>query len=65
LQLIDFSSKQTQALVICPTRELCMQITRDLKAYSKYINNVNIVSVYGGASITGQISDIKRGAQVM
>jgi ATP-dependent RNA helicase DeaD len=65
LQLIDFSNKQTQALVICPTRELCMQITRDLKAYSKYINNVNIVSVYGGASITGQISDIRRGAQII
>lgn len=65
LQLIDFSAKHTQALIICPTRELCMQISRDLTNYSKHIQGVRIVSVYGGASINGQIDDLRRGAQIV
>lgn len=65
LQLIDIGNKQTQALIICPTRELCMQISRDLGSYSKYLGNVNIVAVYGGSSISGQISELKRGAQIV
>jgi ATP-dependent RNA helicase DeaD len=63
--LIDFESKDTQAVIICPTRELCMQITRDLQSYTKYINGANIVAVYGGASIDNQSRDIKRGAQIV
>ena len=65
LQLVDFNAKQTQALIICPTRELCMQITRDLTTYSKHMQGVRIVSVYGGASINGQIDDLRRGAQII
>jgi len=65
LTKIDFTSKTTQALVICPTRELCMQISRDLTNYSKYLNNVNIVSVYGGASIMQQVDQLRRGAQII
>lgn len=65
LQLIDFNAKQTQALIICPTRELCLQITRDLHAYSKNVSGVRIVSVYGGASINGQIEDLRRGAHIV
>lgn len=65
LQLIDFNAKQTQALIICPTRELCMQITRDLVTYSKHMQGVRIVSVYGGASITGQIEELRRGAHII
>jgi ATP-dependent RNA helicase DeaD len=65
LQKIDFSSKTTQALVVCPTRELCNQITRDLLSYSKFIPNVNIVAVYGGASIMQQVDQLKRGAQII
>jgi ATP-dependent RNA helicase DeaD len=65
LQLIDFSSKTTQALIVCPTRELCMQITRDLVKYSKNLQNVRIASVYGGASITGQMDELRRGPQII
>ncbi|HEY0030480.1 MAG TPA: DEAD/DEAH box helicase [Bacteroidia bacterium] len=63
--LIDFSSRDTQAVIICPTRELCMQITRDLQSYTKYIDGANIVAIYGGASIDNQSRDIKKGAQIV
>ncbi len=62
---LDFASRQTQALILCPTRELCMQIAKDIKTYTTYIPGVNVVPVYGGASINGQITDIKRGAQII
>lgn len=63
--LVDFTSRDTQAVIICPTRELCMQITRDLQSYTKYIDGANIVAVYGGASIDNQSRDIKKGAQIV
>ncbi len=63
--LIDFTSRDTQAVIICPTRELCMQITRDLQSYTKYIKDANIVAIYGGASIDTQTREIKRGAQIV
>jgi len=62
---IDFELNKVQALVIAPTRELCLQITNDLKNYSKYIDNARIVPVYGGASIDMQIRDINKGAQII
>jgi ATP-dependent RNA helicase DeaD len=65
LQLIDPSARHIQSLVICPTRELCMQISRDLASYSKHKPGINVVAVYGGASIEGQIRDIKRGAHII
>ncbi len=65
ISLLDFKSKDTQALILAPTRELCMQISSDLRNFSKYIQGINIVSVYGGASIMNQISDLKRGAQII
>ena len=65
IQQVDFNSKDTQGLVICPTRELCMQITRDLVSFSNYKQKINIVPVYGGASISDQIRLIKRGAQIV
>lgn len=65
LQKIDFNSKTTQALIICPTRELCLQISKDLGNYSKFLKNVNIAAVYGGSSITQQIDQLKRGAQII
>lgn len=64
-ELIDFHSKETQALVLAPTRELCVQITRDLVNFSKYKGSANIVSVYGGASMETQIRQIKKGAQII
>ncbi len=63
--LLDFASRDTQAVIICPTRELCMQITRDLQSYTKYIDGANIVAIYGGASIDNQSRDIKKGAQIV
>ncbi len=64
-ELVAFNSKETQALVLAPTRELCVQITRDLANFSKYKGQANIVSVYGGASIENQIRQIKKGAQII
>lgn len=65
LQKVDFTNKTTQALIICPTRELCLQISRDLGNYSKNLQNVNIAAVYGGSSITQQVDQLKRGAQII
>lgn len=62
---IDLNSNYPQLLILSPTRELCMQITRDLESYSKYINGMRIVAVYGGAPIDKQISALKRGAHVV
>lgn len=55
----------TQALILAPTRELCLQITGDLENFARGVKKLNIVSVYGGASITDQIKKVKRGAQVI
>ncbi len=65
IEKINFSSQASQALVLAPTRELCVQITEDLIRFSKFIQNANIVAVYGGASITTQIRQLKRGAQII
>ncbi len=65
IQHVNFESKDTQGLVICPTRELCMQITKDLLSFAIYQSRPNIVSVYGGASISDQIRAINKGAQIV
>ncbi|MFS4468096.1 DEAD/DEAH box helicase [Maribacter sp. 2210JD10-5] len=65
IQKIDSNSRTTQGLILSPTRELCLQITNELKLYSKYEKNVNVVAIYGGASITEQARQIKRGAQII
>lgn len=65
IQKIDADNRNTQALVLSPTRELCLQITNELKNYSKYEKGINVVAVYGGASITEQAREIKRGAQII
>lgn len=62
---IDFENKDVQALVLCPTRELCIQIANDLKKYSKYLKSAKIVPVYGGASIELQIKDLKKNPQIV
>ncbi|MGG5905678.1 DEAD/DEAH box helicase, partial [Sphingobacterium daejeonense] len=49
--------------VLCPTRELCLQIARDLEKFAKYIDNVHVVAVYGGANIGDQLRQIRRGGQ--
>ena len=65
IQLMDDQDNTTRALVLAPTRELCMQITNDFENFSKSVKRLNIVAVYGGASITDQIKKIKRGAQII
>ena len=65
IHLTDMEDRRTQTLVLCPTRELCMQITKDLGNFSKYINGMNILAVYGGASIQAQIKSLKKGAQIV
>ena len=65
LQKIDASQRCVQALILCPTRELCMQITKDLQHYAKYIPEILIVPVYGGASIELQFKDLARKPQII
>ena len=65
LQRTDPTDRTTQAIVISPTRELCLQIADDLKSFAKYIKGINIVAVYGGTSIIEQIHALKRGAQII
>ncbi|MGB1971344.1 MAG: DEAD/DEAH box helicase [Flavobacteriaceae bacterium] len=65
LQKIDHKSKITQGLILSPTRELCLQITQELKHYAKHLKGINIVAIYGGASITEQARNVKKGAQIL
>lgn len=65
LHQLDMKIRQPQSLILCPTRELCMQITNDLKNFSKYLGDINIVPVYGGTSIGMQLRDLKRGAHIV
>ena len=65
LQLISVEKKYPQALVVCPTRELCMQIVNEIELFKKHIRGAHVVAVYGGASIGAQIRDLKRGVQIV
>jgi ATP-dependent RNA helicase DeaD len=65
IELVKESDHATQALILAPTRELSVQITNDLDSFSKSVKNLNIVTVYGGASISEQIRKVRRGAQII
>jgi len=65
LQQIDVNSRTTQGLILSPTRELCLQITNELKLYGKYCKGLNVVAIYGGTSITEQAKQVKKGAQII
>ncbi|MGR7813630.1 DEAD/DEAH box helicase [Lacinutrix undariae] len=65
LQKIDINSRTTQGLILSPTRELCLQITNELKLYGKYCKGLNVVAIYGGSSISDQARAVKRGAQII
>lgn len=65
LNTINASSKDPQALVLAPTRELCVQISNDIKKYAKYMKGISVATVYGGASIVNQMRDIKQGTQII
>ncbi len=65
IQKIEVSNYSPQALILCPTRELCLQIADDLNDYSNYIDNLKVLPVYGGSSIESQIKSLKRGVHVV
>jgi ATP-dependent RNA helicase DeaD len=65
LHLIDEAQKFPQALVVCPTRELCLQIVNEVELFKKFIPGMHVIAVYGGSSIGQQIRDLKRGIQIV
>jgi ATP-dependent RNA helicase DeaD len=65
LQLTDPARSATQALILCPTRELCLQITRDLTTYMKHLREIRVLAVYGGSSIGDQIRELRHGAHII
>ncbi|WP_288097120.1 DEAD/DEAH box helicase [Hydrotalea sp.] len=65
LQLINENQKYPQALVVCPTRELCLQIVSEIQLFKKFKQNIQVVAVYGGASIGLQIRDLKKGVHIV
>lgn len=65
LQRIDTTRKETQALVLSPTRELCLQIADDMRDFAKYMDGIHIEAVYGGASIEQQVRALRKGAQII
>jgi ATP-dependent RNA helicase DeaD len=65
LQLVEAGKRYPQALIICPTRELCLQIVNEIELFKKHTHGIHVVAVYGGSSITMQIRDIRRGVQIV
>ena len=65
LDMIDDSSRKIQLLVLCPTRELCLQITKDIKNYTKYLKDIKTTAVYGGSSIMDQIRSLRDKPQII
>ena len=65
LQKVNPESRATQAIILSPTRELCLQIADDLKEYARYIDGLHVLAVYGGSSIESQIRALRRGVQVI
>ncbi|MEN8200496.1 MAG: DEAD/DEAH box helicase [Thermodesulfobacteriota bacterium] len=65
IQQVKVSSRHPQCLVLCPTRELCVQVAKDLDAYSRYMPKLSILSVYGGARIEQQINSLRKGVQII
>jgi ATP-dependent RNA helicase DeaD len=65
VQMTDTENDSTQALILCPTRELCIQITGDLTDYARYTGKLKILSVYGGSSIENQIRQLKKGVHII
>ena len=65
IQKIDVNKRVPQSLVLCPTRELCLQIAGDLNDYSKYIDGLKVLPVYGGSSIDSQIRSLKKGVHII
>jgi len=65
VEQVDPDSAATQALILCPTRELCMQVARDIQDFTKYLKKLQVLPIYGGAGIEPQIKALKKGAQIV
>ena len=65
LERIDTSRRETQALVLSPTRELCLQITDDIRDFAKYMDGIHVEAVYGGAAIEPQVRSLKKGVNII
>ena len=65
LEQINTSNNNTQCIILSPTRELCVQIAKDINNFSKYLPNIKITAVYGGVSIEGQIKELKKGTHII
>ena len=65
LQLVDAAERYPQALVVCPTRELCLQIVSEMELFKKFMPGMHVIAVYGGTSIGLQIRDLRRGVQIV
>ena len=65
IEKIDKSSKKVQAIILCPTRELAVQVTHAIRRYLKYEDNIKCMSIYGGESIERQILGLKKGVQII
>lgn len=65
LQLLEVEKKHPQALIVCPTRELCMQIVNEIELFKKFIPAMHVAAVYGGTSIMLQIRELRRGVQIV
>ena len=65
IQQVDVENKNVQVIILCPTRELCVQICKDLESYAKYVKGIKLLSVYGGTNIETQIKSLKKGVQIV
>jgi ATP-dependent RNA helicase DeaD len=65
LQLVESKDRFPQALIVCPTRELCMQIVNEMELFKKFVIGMNVLAVYGGTPIGAQIRELKRGVQIV
>ena len=65
IQQVDVENKNVQVIILCPTRELCVQICKDLESYAKHVKGIKLLSVYGGTNIETQIKSLKKGVQIV
>jgi ATP-dependent RNA helicase DeaD len=65
LQLVKSNEKYPQALIVCPTRELCMQIVKEMELFKQFLPGIQVLAVYGGTAISSQIRELKRGVQIV
>lgn len=65
VQQVNLNNKNVQVIILCPTRELCIQIHKDLESYSKYVDGISLLAVYGGVNIQNQIKPLKKGVHII